>query len=92
MWAAYDYLLLFGDGMGGVSVDTVRWYFTGSRPGARLSADSRRDVEEFLPDLIREERRIQQEEWERRDREGGGAAGRRRQRRADGETEADEDF
>lgn len=64
MWTAYDYLLLYADGFGGFSIDTVRWYLE-QGPGARLSSEGREDVITFLPDLIREERTIQAEEMDK---------------------------
>lgn len=65
VWAAFEYLLTYADGYGGVSTTALEHYLV-EGPGRSLDPWTKADVRDLLPDLLREYRRLQAEEMERR--------------------------
>lgn len=62
--AAYNFLMTWADGNGGVSHDTLEWYLTRG-PGAVLAPTTKERIRRGVERLIAQDRRLAAEELER---------------------------
>jgi len=59
VWDAYNWLLLYADGGGGFSPDSLDIYFSKNHPGNCLEDTAQDLIRVLMPDVISEDRKIE---------------------------------